>query len=129
MSELLDAVALAESGRPVDELSIDEVLLLLRLHSTGDSAKLSPETELEDEERTWWAEFSSRDGYEVAGLGNVREVDSGGGMDEGSNLFVVLSIGSRFFRKSGYYASHDGSYWDGPFRMVQPRERLITVYE
>ena len=128
MSEFLDAVALAESGRPVDELSIDEVLLLLRLHSTGDSAKLSPETELEDEERVWWAEFSGR-GDEVAGLGTVTEVDDGGGMDEGSNLFVVLAIGDRFFRKSGYYASHDGSYWDGSFKQVRPREKTITVYE
>lgn len=128
MSELQDAIALAESGRPVDEFTTDEVLLLLRLYSTGDSSKLSPEDELESEEHVWWGEFSGR-GTDVEGLGAVTEVDSGGGMDEGSNLFTVLEIGTRFFRKSGYYASHDGSYWDGSFKQVRPREKLITVYE
>ena len=62
-------------------------------------------------------------------LGQVVQVDSGGGTDQGSYAYVVLKIGDKLYRKSGSYASHDGFYWDGDFREVVAKEKLITVYE
>jgi len=59
----------------------------------------------------------------------VKEVDRTGGMDEGSGLSSTIQVGSQFFRKSGYYASHYGSDWDGDFREVRPVTKTVTVYE
>lgn len=60
---------------------------------------------------------------------DIEEVDSTGGMDEGSNATVTLKIGDQYFRKSGYYASHYGYDWDGDFEEVHPVQKSITVYE
>lgn len=58
----------------------------------------------------------------------IEEVDSTGGMDEGSNASVTLKIGDRYFQKQGYYASHYGYDWDGAFLEVYPSEKKIIVY-
>lgn len=59
----------------------------------------------------------------------VREVERTGGMDEGSNASVIIEVGSQFFKKSGYYASHYGHDWDGDFLEVKPVEKTVVVYE
>lgn len=68
------------------------------------------------------------DGYRLEG------VDSGGGMDEGSNAYVVVKVTHpdgtvQHFRKDGYYASHDGYYWDGDLYEVKPVDKVVTFYE
>lgn len=55
--------------------------------------------------------------------------DVGGGEGDGDTRYLVFKLGSQFFRKDGYYASYDGSVWDGDFYEVFPREKTITVYE
>lgn len=62
------------------------------------------------------------------GIGKAMRVDSAGGMDEGSNIWTVFEVGGRLFRKSGYYASHYGTDWDGAFEEVFPEQKTITVY-
>lgn len=57
------------------------------------------------------------------------KVDDYGGMDMGSELWVVFKIGDQLFKKSGWYASHDGSYWDGDLSEVKPVQKTITVFE
>lgn len=47
----------------------------------------------------------------------------------GESIFVIFKVGSQFYRKSGYYLSHDGSYWDGDLEEVTPTEKLVTVYD
>lgn len=69
----------------------------------------------------------------VNGL-EISVVATGGGMDKGSNAYLVLrvldSAGTEsFYRKDGFYASYDGFTWDGDFYEVQPKEKTVTVYE
>ena len=52
-----------------------------------------------------------------------------GGMDEGSNASITFQIGSQYFRKDGYYASHYGYKWDGAFYEVKPKTVTVTQFE
>lgn len=47
----------------------------------------------------------------------------------GENIWTVIQVGNQFFKKTGWYASHDGSYWDGSCTEVHPVERTVTFYE
>lgn len=46
-----------------------------------------------------------------------------------TDVWVVVEIEGRHFRKTGYHQSHDGTYWDGSVTEVRPKEKLVTVYE
>jgi hypothetical protein len=86
-----------------------------------------------DEESPWYEagtlkSFTTSDGYTLEG------VDEGGGMDQGSNAYVVVKLTHpdgtiQHFRKDGYYASHYGYDWDGDLYEVKPTERVVTFYE
>lgn len=54
---------------------------------------------------------------------------SGGEGDWRSDIFVILSIGGKVFKKTGYYQSHDGSYWDGPLTEVKEIEKTVKVWD
>jgi hypothetical protein len=73
----------------------------------------------------FWTECSNATlklrGQEVT----VRIEDSEGGSGEGERCMAVISVGSQFFKKEGYYASHYGYEWDGDFSEVEPYERTI----
>jgi hypothetical protein len=60
-------------------------------------------------------------------------VEDFGGEGQGDSRYVVFSLtdgtDTRFFRKDGYYASYDGSTWDGEFREVKAIDRVVTFYE
>ena len=45
------------------------------------------------------------------------------------NTWVVFKVGEQVFRKTGYYRSHDGEYWDGPLVEVVPSEKTVIVWE
>jgi hypothetical protein len=64
---------------------------------------------------------------------HVTCVENFGGEGKGDSRWVVFSFadatGTKYFRKDGYYASYDGSTWDGEFREVTPRQRQVTFYE
>jgi hypothetical protein len=47
----------------------------------------------------------------------------------GEDLYIVVKVGDQFFEKTGYYASHYGSDWDGEVTEVNPAQKTITVYE
>lgn len=59
----------------------------------------------------------------------VTNVESFGGEGQGDDKWFVVKIGDQLFRKSGYYASHYGTDWDGAFEEVHPVEKVVTVYE
>lgn len=67
------------------------------------------------------------------GLGEVNEVDSGGGSDRGSNWYSVQHFVDHdvYIKVTGYYQSHNGTEfydgWDG-CSIVKPEEKTITVY-
>ena len=49
--------------------------------------------------------------------------------DDYQPLFMVFSIGDKFYRKNGHSDSYGETSWDGAFTEVQPAEKIVTVYE
>lgn len=85
------------------------------------------ETALEEYE---WSEFySSRKRYDVPGLPPVKLVENVGGEGEGDHRHLVFLIDGKYYKKTGYYASYEGTSWDGYFAEVEPVEKTVTVYE
>lgn len=68
------------------------------------------------------------------GYGNVVEIDSYGGMDLGSEWYVIYHFEDHgvYMRVDGWYQSHHGvefyEGWDGCSN-VAPKKKTITVYE
>lgn len=62
----------------------------------------------------------------------ARVEDHHGGMDKGSDYWTVWSFEDMndkvYVKFQGYYASHYGSEYE-EFYFVQPKEKVITVYE
>jgi hypothetical protein len=66
-------------------------------------------------------------------LGRLARVAEYGGMDLGSDYWVVVSLTNadgnvQYFRKSGWYASHDGGYLDNETEEVFPYEKTVTEF-
>lgn len=85
-------------------------------------------------EYDWWEYHEGFDTEaefpELESLGAMRHIESVGGTSgSGEYMAVVLQLGSRTFRKEGHYASWDADRWDGPFREVQPVQKMVTVWE
>jgi hypothetical protein len=59
----------------------------------------------------------------------VVPVENFGGEGKGDDTWVVFQLGTQLFRKSGYYASHYGTDWDGPLEEVRPVQKMVTFYE
>lgn len=69
-----------------------------------------------------WSEFaweSQGNGVDVPGVGLVRCVEDFGGEGQGDNRWIVLEANGHLYRKDGYYASFEGSTWDGDFYEVE----------
>lgn len=79
-------------------------------------------------------EWGNSDGYEAHGV-KIENADfDTGGEGHAEDIHMVFKTTDRngnvqYWRKNGYYASYDGSSWDGDFREVRPVERLVTFYE
>jgi hypothetical protein len=87
----------------------------------------------DDEGWDFWA-WESQVKEEVGGLGTVTTVEQFGGEGQGDRAWIVLKVefenGTiRYYKKDGYHASHDGTYYDGYFSEVTPQEKVVTVYE
>lgn len=65
----------------------------------------------------------------------VRLVEQVGGEGEGENYYLVFEVRNpdgtvQFFRVDGYYASYEGTSWDGAaLREVKAVVRPVTFYE
>lgn len=46
----------------------------------------------------------------------------------GEDVSVVIGIGTQFFRKTGWYASHNGTDWDSSLTEVRPEEKTVTTW-
>jgi hypothetical protein len=76
---------------------------------------------INNDENTGWWELHEEGDHKIEGLGTVRTIASiGGGEGCGEYMALVIRVRTRTFRKEGFYASWDGSNWDGPFREVRP---------
>lgn len=82
-----------------------------------------------------WGQWEEQDGpVKVPDIGTVEVVENFGGEGLGSSMHMIFVVTDHFgtvrhFKKIGWYASHDGGYWEGPFIEVTPAERTVTVYE
>lgn len=84
-----------------------------------------------------WSELGyagSEDVYDVPRLGKVRVVEQHGGEGQGDEAWIVIGMTSchdveRLFRKEGWHASHDGTYYDGDLVEVSARVVEKTVFE
>jgi hypothetical protein len=64
---------------------------------------------------------------------DLEEADTGG-EGHAEDIYMVFKTTDidgteQYWRKDGYYASYDGSDWDGDFREVRPVERVVVFYE
>jgi hypothetical protein len=46
-------------------------------------------------------------------------------MDEGTTADVTFNVGTQYFTKRGWYASHYGYEYDGAFEETTPKERPV----
>lgn len=77
--------------------------------------------------------YEDFDGDEL-GIGPYKVVQSTGGCDKGSDWsrifhFIEHNI---YVKVTGYYQSHHGTDfggWDEEVSLVEPQEKIITVYE
>lgn len=84
-----------------------------------------------------WGEMGddSRDTiFDVPRLGKVRLVEQHGGEGQGDQAWIVIGLTmchdvERLFRKEGWHASHDGTYYDGELVEVAPRVIEKTIYQ
>lgn len=75
-----------------------------------------------------WQDLYPNSSVEV-GLYTLEYVEKEGGYEGGGEeLWVVFKVGDQYFRKSGYYASYDGSTWDGALEEVEPYVEPKTLY-
>jgi len=77
----------------------------------------------------------------VHGKVEVADDEETGGKGSQEDIYVVFSVEDvhgnasdtvpprkRYFMKTGYYLSYDGSNWDGDFIEVFPKQKEITVW-
>lgn len=77
------------------------------------------------------------DGYnENLGLGLIKEVDSHGGPDEGSDYWKVIHFVDHdiYLKYEGCYSSYESTEWEGDTfaegaTQVYPQTKTIIVYE
>lgn len=71
----------------------------------------------------------------MPGLGRVEVINHESGGEGATDLEIVWRVTSlidgftRLFKKTGYWVSHDGSYWDGDFDEVSMKTKVVTYYE
>ncbi|MFE2997978.1 hypothetical protein ACFXG4_23530 [Nocardia sp. NPDC059246] len=96
--------------------------------------------EQDGHEFSWydWKWETGFDAVDVPDLGKVWVVDTfGGGEGSGEEMYIIFRVletgerpyRARYFQKDGYYASFDGSNWDGAFFEVRPTQINATIYE
>lgn len=91
------------------------------------------ETESYDE-NDFWHEAEDGGPYVIPGFGTLAYVDGEhGGEGSAEHIWQVWSVtddegNKQYFQKTGYYASYDGSNWDGSLYEVEPFEKTVTAW-
>lgn len=81
----------------------------------------------------FWHEGYEHGPFVVEGLGTLSYVTGEhGGEGSAEYIWQVWSVVNldtdeiQYFKKDGYYASYDGSNWDGEIYEVEPFEKTVT---
>jgi hypothetical protein len=120
-----------------EDLLLQTVNFLRKLHSDRwGYSDFTPETELDfsdlDSLEYDWDAYDKP--VELHGR-KVEKVEfDTGGEGHAEDIYMVVKTtdvdgAEQYWRKDGYYASYDGSSWDGDFREVSAVERVVTFYE
>jgi hypothetical protein len=70
----------------------------------------------------------------LPGLGRVEVIEADTGGEGATDMQMVFQVTSlidgyqRLFAIEGYWVSHDGGYWDGPFHEVKRQTKVVTYY-
>lgn len=70
-------------------------------------------------------------GVDLPGIGRAVYVDEYGGEEQGYDYYYIFTVTDaagevRTFKRDGWYASHDGGYYDGPTYEAKPVQRVVT---
>lgn len=86
----------------------------------------------------WWTieDLLKGSKYTIDGVGEVEmvvppapaEYDSYGETFS-EQIFMVIKVGDRHFKKEGFRSSYGGTSWYGPCREVHPEPKTVTVYD
>lgn len=73
--------------------------------------------------------------YDIPGLGEVTVVDYHDYNHEASyaehseNIWIVFDVQGTLYRAKGTYTSYVGSEWAEELEIVEPKDKVITVFE
>lgn len=72
-------------------------------------------------------------GVDIPEIGRATFVENFGGEGQGDDYWFIFRVTDadgeeRLFRRSGWYASYDGGYYEGPTHEVVEARQTITVY-
>jgi hypothetical protein len=75
----------------------------------------------------FWGDMPEELPY-LEGIGQLESVDTGGGEGDGAEVWAVLKVGQRYFRKTGEYSSWGDSQMSSDIEEVYPKEVLKTEW-
>lgn len=84
-----------------------------------------------------WGELADEleyaDTVGIPGIGTVREESRAGGEGLDDSCWIVVSVAGvtgakRLFRRNGWHASYDRSYYDGDTEEVEAYKETVTRY-
>lgn len=97
----------------------DDIILAIRVWGSGvfygEWAEVGQDYVFYRDHSEDYPGFNGQD-WEVPGiLGRVKQVDSHGGVDQGSDRYIILKVdapsGERYFKIPGNHQSHNGTDW------------------
>ena len=77
-----------------------------------------------------WYEMEEAKDWQLGEFGVINGVEGFGGEGQGDEMWVVFTVGDRYFKKTAYYDSWNGADWEnGYFKEVVPKQVMRTEYE
>jgi hypothetical protein len=85
-------------------------------------------SEWEDYDNPWMDIYYGEHNSVETPWGTLEKVKSWGGEGDGAEIYLVVKVGDRLFRKAGYYSSWDSSSMDSPLVEVEEYVEPTTYY-
>jgi HNH endonuclease len=133
----IDNLELWSTSQPAGQRVEDKLVWareIIRLYGLGGNMTFTADDVADAMEEHGWYDLADREnGYAfavlLAGRSYVAHKIDNSRLGVGAtNIWLVIEIEDRYFKKTGYHQSHDGTYWDGSVTEVRPTQKTITVY-